>query len=101
MHKQAVTSDDHTGEHTRRMSPHEVKVRRNYSLLSISNDILIGIWFLVGSFFFFSDQLMFQGTCLFVIGSVEMLVRPVIRLIRQLHLQYIRGVEAKDASWDF
>lgn len=55
---QAVTPDDHTGEHTRRMSPHEVKVRRNYSLLSISNDILIGMWFLVGSFFFFSDQLM-------------------------------------------
>ncbi|MBM6590115.1 YrhK family protein [Brevibacterium sp. RIT803] len=52
--------------------------------MSIVNDVLIGIWFLV-------------------LGSVEMLIRPVIRLIRHVHLQKIRGPQAPttDATYDF
>jgi hypothetical protein len=81
----------------------ELVIRQRYQVISITNDVLIGVWFLIGSFFFFSDALMFAGTCLFVIGSVEMLIRPVIRLIRHFHLQRFRGPGAvtADASYDF
>ena len=65
----------------------ELVVRQRYETLSIVNDILIGLWFLVGSFLFFSGSTTYAGTWLFVIGSVEMLVRPAIRLARRLHLQ--------------
>ncbi|WP_110655338.1 YrhK family protein [Salinicola halimionae] len=65
----------------------ELVIRQRYEILSIANDILIGVWFVIGSIFFFYDSLAYAGTWLFVIGSVEMLIRPVIRLVRRLHLQ--------------
>ncbi len=86
------------------MGPEELVIRRRYEVLSIANDILIGIWFVIGSFFFFSETLTFAGTCLFVIGSIEMLIRPVIRLARSVHLRrYQRPVAdgTAETSYDF
>ncbi|GHB16388.1 YrhK family protein [Salinicola rhizosphaerae] len=69
----------------------ELIVRQRYEVLSIVNDILIGVWFVIGSVFFFYESLAYAGTWLFVIGSVEMLIRPVIRLTRKIHLQRMSG----------
>ena len=81
----------------------EIVIRQRYQMISIVNDVLIGLWFLIGSFMFFSDELMFAGTCLFVLGSVEMLIRPVIRFARHIHLQKYRGPgsRATDSSFDY
>lgn len=79
----------------------EVVIRQRYEAVSIANDVLIGIWFLVGSIFFFFESMMFAGTCLFVLGSVEMLIRPVIRLARHVHLQRIRPGSASLGSTDY
>lgn len=65
----------------------ELVIRQRYETISIANDLLIGTLFLVGSFFFFSPSLTQVGTWLFVAGSVEMLIRPVIRLTRRVHLR--------------
>ena len=69
------------------LGPEELVIRQRYEFLSIANDVLIGLWFLVGSFLFFSTATTYAATWLFVIGSVEMLIRPVIRLARNVHLQ--------------
>lgn len=69
----------------------ELVIRQRYEVLSIVNDILIGIWFVIGSVFFFYESLSYAGTWLFVIGSVEMLIRPAIRLARRLHIQRLNG----------
>ena len=58
------------------MSPRERPLRERYELASIANDILIATWFLIGSVLFFSPTTTFAGTWLFVLGSVEILVRP-------------------------
>jgi len=81
----------------------ELVIRQRYETLSIVNDILIGLWFLVGSFLFFSETLSYAGTWLFVIGSVEMLIRPVIRLTRRVHLsRYHRDLQGGgDGGHDF
>lgn len=86
-----------------RIGHEELVIRQRYQVVSIVNDVLIGLWFLIGSFMFFSESLMFAGTCLFVVGSIEMLIRPVIRLFRHLHLQRFRGQHPSlgDASYDF
>ena len=86
-----------------RIGQDELVIRQRYQVLSIVNDVLIGVWFLIGSFMFFSDEWVFTGTCLFVLGSVEMLIRPVIRLIRHVHLQKFGGPETPttDATYDF
>lgn len=68
----------------------ELIIRNRYETLSILNDILIGIIFLVGSFLFFSESTTYEGTWLFVIGSVLMLIRPCIRITRRVHLKNMR-----------
>lgn len=81
----------------------ELVVRQRYELLSIANDILIGTWFLIGSFMFFSDKLTYYGTWLFVIGSLEMLIRPTIRFTRRFHLTrfHPESPGSADAGNDF
>lgn len=69
----------------------ELVIRRRYEALSIVNDILIAVWFTLGSVMFFSDAWTYTGTWLFVLGSIELLIRPTIRLIRQVHLQRLPG----------
>ena len=39
----------------------ELVIRTRYEALSIANDVLIGLWSLVGSFMFFSETLQFAG----------------------------------------
>ena len=67
------------------LGPEELVIRQRYETISIVNDLLIGCWFLVGSFFFFSPSLTSIGTWLFVMG-IEMLIRPAIRFTRRVHL---------------
>ena len=86
---------------TIRIVPQELVIRRRYEAASIVNDVLIGLWFLIGSVFFFFDSLTRAGTVLFVIGSVEMLIRPVVRLARHLHLQRLHRGSAGVGAADF
>lgn len=69
----------------------ELTVRQRYEAASILNDILIAAWFVVGSLLFFSPALTTAGTWCFLAGSVELLIRPLIRLGRHLHLRRLRG----------
>jgi hypothetical protein len=71
----------------------ELVIRRRYEVVSIVNDILIALWFLIGSILFFSDDTTYAGTWFFVVGSVELLIRPAIRLARRVHLQRVPGTE--------
>src|SRR5699024_2455014 len=86
-----------------RIGREELVIRQRYQFISIANDVLIGLWFLIGRFLFFPQSLTSSGTWLFVIGSVDMLIRPVSRLIRHLHLQRIGGPGAatSDSTYDF
>lgn len=74
---------------TFRIGQRELVIRKRYEVLSIINDVLIGVWFLVGSILFFNEATTRAGTWLFVIGSAELLVRPLIRLSRLVHLRYL------------
>lgn len=69
----------------------ELVIRRRYEAASIANDILIAIWFIVGSILFFSPALTTAGTWCFLAGSVELLIRPLIRLTRQIHVQRLQA----------
>ena len=73
----------------------ELVLRQRYEVVSIANDILIAIWFIVGSILFFSPDLTTAGTWCFLAGSVELLIRPLIRLTRQVH---VRRAQAKGSG---
>lgn len=88
----ADSSDNDTAQSrplTIRIGRHELLVRRRYEVASIVNDMMIGLWFAVGSILFFSPDTTRDGTWLFLIGSLQLLIRPIIRLTRNLHLQRI------------
>lgn len=84
---------------------HDVLVlRKRYEVLSIVNDILVAVWFLVGSILFFHESTTYAGTWLFVLGSVELLIRPVIRLVRHVHISRVAGADTMtgvDSAQDF
>ncbi|WP_333618154.1 YrhK family protein [Dietzia sp.] len=84
-----------------RVGHHELEIRQRYEIASICNDIVIAIWFIVGSILFFSDRTTFAATCLFLIGSIQMILRPAIRLTRRDHLQKLNGAPAHETAMDF
>lgn len=79
----------------------ELIVRRRYEVASIINDILIACWFAVGSVFFFFAELVTAGTWLFLVGSVQLLIRPVIRLHRRVTLRRIATGPGAESARDF
>lgn len=70
-----------------RIGDDELLIRKRYEVLSILNDILIALWFVLGSVLFFWESTTTWGTWLFLAGSIELAVRPVIRLSRHVHLR--------------
>lgn len=81
----------------------ELVIRRRYETLSIVNDVLIAVWFTVGSVLFFSEATTTAGTWLFVLGSVELMIRPAIRLTRHVHLRRLptRAGQESESAYDF
>lgn len=65
----------------------QVIIRRRYEVLSIANDFLIAIWFLIGSILFLWPSQATTATWFFIIGSAQFLVRPALRLASHIHLQ--------------
>ena len=80
---------------TLKIGHEQLVIRRRYETLSILNDFLIALWFLIGSFFFLNKALVTDGTWLFVVGSGQLLIRPAIRLAAHIHLQRLPG-----SQWD-
>src|SRR5699024_10610292 len=60
---------------------------KKYHLVSTVNDLMLGIWIVVGSVFFLFHSTMMAGTILFILVSLQMLARP---MLKQLHGFFIR-----------
>ncbi|ACU97599.1 YrhK family protein [Saccharomonospora viridis] len=93
-------SDDGRGTLTVTFGHEELILRRRYEIISIGNDLLIALWFVVGSVLFFWESTATIGTWFFLLGSIQLTARPVIRLFRRVHLRRVGGVGA-ETSRDF
>ncbi|MCK1794857.1 YrhK family protein [Streptomyces sp. XM4193] len=97
----------HQGHTSRPLVVHigreELVIAQRYAVASIANDVLIAVWFIIGSLLFFGPDTVTAGTWCFLAGSVELLIRPLLRLSRQLHLQRLRGGRPgpADSAQDF
>lgn len=78
----------------------ELVLRKRYEVLSILNDILVAVWFIIGSVLFFFPETTEAGTWLFLLGSIELLIRPVIRLTRNVHVGRTRPGEAHAPGYE-
>jgi len=74
---------------TLRLGHEALSIRKRYETLSILNDFLIAIWFLLGSMLFLFPAWEKTAVWLFIVGSAQFLIRPSIRLAHQVHLRRI------------
>jgi len=66
----------------------ELIIHRRYEVLSIVNDLMLAMWFAIGSVcFFYTGEVLTIGVWLFLIGSIQLMIRPIIRLARSIHLK--------------
>ena len=65
------------------------RVSRVYSYLSIGNDIMVGLEFLIGSFEFLPRANELLGVYLFIAGSSQLLIRPLIEISKRIHIYRI------------
>ncbi|RRO18316.1 hypothetical protein EIL87_08805 [Saccharopolyspora rhizosphaerae] len=79
----------------------ELLLRHRYEAASIVNDILIAIWFVAGSIMFFDPAMFTAGTWMFLLGSIELAIRPTIRMIRYLHLSHRHHAAGHESDQDF
>ena len=64
-------------------------VQRRYEAAGALNDLLIAVWFLVGSFLFLSNALADRGTWLFIVGSAQLLIKPLLKLTSLIHVSHV------------
>ncbi|MYL34726.1 hypothetical protein GLW08_02930 [Pontibacillus yanchengensis] len=69
---------------------YEVFFKQRYTILYNVNDVLIGLWFLIGSIFFYWEATKIWGTTLFVLGSAQLLIRPLIRIVHRVHFKRVQ-----------
>ena len=55
-----------------------IVIQRRYEAAGAINDLFIAIWFLIGSVFFFYEALTYDGTWLFVLGSAQLMIKPIL-----------------------
>ena len=79
----------------------ELRIRGLYETVSIVNDVMVALWFVVGSILFFSEATTTAGTWLFLVGSVQLLIRPLIRLTRRVHLGRTAPGSSPSSARDF
>lgn len=69
-----------------RLGHEHLTIQRRYEAAGAFNDLLIAIWFLIGSIFFLNDNLIVSGTWLFIVGSAQLILKPLIKLSSLVHL---------------
>lgn len=73
-----------------KMGKHDLFFKKRYQVLYTLNHFLLGLWFLIGSIcFYFEGPVKTWGVTLFVLGSLQMLIRPAISLVHRLHLKKV------------
>lgn len=63
-----------------------IVIQRRYEALGAFNDLLIAVWFLIGSFFFLNESLIESGTWLFIVGSAQLIIKPLLKLTCLIHV---------------
>ncbi|MGW1679851.1 YrhK family protein [Saccharopolyspora sp. NPDC002376] len=84
-----------------RIGCEELVIRRRYEVVGIVNDFLIAMWFILGSLLFFQESTTTARTWLFLLGSCELAICPVIRLNRFVHLRRLRSAGLRGSDQEF
>lgn len=65
---------------------HRQRIKKLYDWAAIANDVAIGSEFLSGSILFISHKTYMLGVYLFIVASIQLLIKPGIQISRKLQL---------------
>ncbi|WP_084037778.1 YrhK family protein [Demequina sp. NBRC 110053] len=85
----AVFSEPH-GDLSLRLGRLQVDVWSRWEAAGILNDIGIGLWFVAGSILNFFTDLETLGLVLYLVGSVQLLIRPFLKLAHRVTMRRLR-----------
>ncbi|MCF6515458.1 hypothetical protein GSH19_04740 [Lactobacillus sp. S2-2] len=68
---------------------HKVKIYAFYNIVSNVNDIILALFFIIGSVYFFNDKTIFNGTICFLLGSIQLLIKPLISITKDIHINFL------------
>lgn len=80
---------------------HEVIINHRYEIFYTLNDILIAVFFIIGSILFFWDVTEAGGISLFLLGSIGLLLRPFIRIKRNTYLKRFYASKIKPSGKNY
>lgn len=68
---------------------YEVSFSKKYRFIALMNDFTLGLEFLIGSVLFLFESTQTAGTILFILGSAQLLARPVIKIMHAFYFSRI------------
>lgn len=71
------------------LGKHTIFFNKNYRYIFIINELILGIVFVVGSIFFLVESLKTAGIILFIVGSAQLFIRPVLKILHAITLRNI------------
>ena len=80
------------------LGPDALVIHRRYETAVLANDFLIGLWFTLGSLAFLFPAYESAGAWIFLVASLQYLIRPSIRLARNIHVERLRRRQAPSAE---
>ncbi len=80
----------------RSRTPRHARIWAAYEIIYTVVDFAAAFLFIMGSVFFFYERLVYEGTWMFLIGSICFALKPTIRLIREL--QYLAMGDVDDVA---
>lgn len=64
-------------------------IEHRYKVLSFFNDLLLGVLYLIGSILFLTEVSQAVSISFFLAGSVMMMIRAVLNILKDLHIKRI------------
>ncbi|SHM99175.1 YrhK family protein [Gracilibacillus kekensis] len=90
---QSVRNHSREGYVNCQMKKHSRFYKHIYNVIYTVNDIIIAIWFIIGSILFYFESIKTYGVTLFVLASFQLLIKPTIRLIHEVRAKKHYGEE--------
>ncbi|WP_430787691.1 YrhK family protein [Virgibacillus flavescens] len=82
------------------MGTYEVSFNKKYRFLALLNDFTLGLEFLIGSVLFLFESTQTAGTILFILGSAQLLARPIIKIVHAFYFSRVsdQSIHQKNSS---
>ncbi|WP_158233746.1 YrhK family protein [Sporosarcina sp. P3] len=87
-------------EYEVKLGKHIIFFNKNYRYIFIINELVLGVIFIVGSVFFFFESLKTAGIILFVVGSAQLFIRPILKILHATTLRKINQANQRYEMMD-